>query len=331
MEEENFGEDNAIILQNFRKLCKGYSEQLKAAKNEVFHLLGKHQAYSSGIFRESLIKNFLRGILPSSVSVDSGFIYGFEHVRNSAQLDIIIWDSSKFGAIHKSKEFVIIPPEAVISVITVKSNCNKSDLIDGLKNLSSLIDLELKYRNRKDSDRNALFKPIHKFFLCFKSESKVGTVLDIVSNYYKILLEKSPEYESYVIEHLKDIDPTKWDTVAESAMKTIFVSMITSLESKEKSFIRGYGPPDDLLGTGVYKHGIRRVPFLYHHKDDITGQFEKFIYHVLSSVYEYLGNYAFSVLAGWSDLHPVYGARIGDSSEIDQERGKELMHYDNKA
>ena len=56
-----------------------------------FFLLGRKQAYSSGVFRESLLKNFIIKLMPDSVSVDSGFIYGFEEYENSRQLDIIIW------------------------------------------------------------------------------------------------------------------------------------------------------------------------------------------------------------------------------------------------
>ena len=56
------------------------------------------------------MREVLESILPSSVSVNSGFIYGFGVDSNSKQMDIIIWDSSRYGAIYRTKEYVIVPP-----------------------------------------------------------------------------------------------------------------------------------------------------------------------------------------------------------------------------
>ena len=68
--------ENSKDLSNFRKLCKSYINYFTSQKNHIYNLLGKKQAYSSGIFRENIIKTFLRELLPKSFSVDSGFIYG---------------------------------------------------------------------------------------------------------------------------------------------------------------------------------------------------------------------------------------------------------------
>lgn len=328
MEDLNLGGENEIILRNFRRLGKGYIDQLTVSKNDVYHLLGKKQAYSSGIFRESLIKNFLGRFLPKSVSVDSGFIYGFDQVNNSGQLDVILWDSLNFGAIHRSDEFVIVSPESVISVITIKSNLTKKDLIDGLNNLSSIIDLDLKYRfSHEDTNDTPIFKPIHKFFLSFTGTTKNQDTLGIVSEFYKDLLSKKTHYENELIKVLREINPQIHDKKYYNICDRIFVSMITSLEAKEKSFIRGIGPPEDISGNLTFKSGIKRVPFLYKHKNKITNQFEKFIYNILLSVYQYYGTNAFSILAGWSDMNPVWGMRDGDIAEINLSEGIELMNY----
>jgi hypothetical protein len=60
-------------------------------KSHIFDLLGRQQNAESGRFREELLRSFLSKLLSTSVSVDTGFIYGFEQVETSKQLDIIIW------------------------------------------------------------------------------------------------------------------------------------------------------------------------------------------------------------------------------------------------
>ena len=82
-------------------------------------LLGAAHNYESGIFREGLLREFLRDILPKALEVGSGFIYGFDEVPTSGQLDVVIWDSSHHSPVYRTTEFVIVPPEAVVSVISL--------------------------------------------------------------------------------------------------------------------------------------------------------------------------------------------------------------------
>ena len=204
--------------------------------------------------------------------------------------------SLNFGAIYRSKEFVIIAPESVISVITVKSNMNKDDIIDGLKNLSTLTRLDIYYRlDRLGIDMKPLFKPIKKFFVSYNGSSKNQNTLKIISNFYKDYLLKNKDINIY--------NPS-------DKPESIFPVTITSIESKDKSFIFGWGPPNDKLGTGIYKEDMKRIPFYYRQNNNITSQFEKLIFLILSSVYNYFGTKAVTILSGWADLNPIIGAMI---------------------
>jgi len=60
MKFENLEQENEQILLNFREVCRSYADEFIVSKNRVFNLLGTSQAYSSGIFRESLIRDFLK-------------------------------------------------------------------------------------------------------------------------------------------------------------------------------------------------------------------------------------------------------------------------------
>jgi hypothetical protein len=84
------GDDYTQILQNFRRVAKTYVHRFESMRDHVRDLLGSAHNYESGIFREGLLREFLRGILPKSLEVNTGFIYGFDEVPTSGQLDVII-------------------------------------------------------------------------------------------------------------------------------------------------------------------------------------------------------------------------------------------------
>src|SRR3989338_5949579 len=110
MKRPNLGENDKQIMPRFRTVAKSYAKLFRAQRDHVQELLRDAHRYSSGLFRESLIRNFLTTVLPRSVSVDSGFVYGFDQIQNSRQIDILVWDSTHYAAVYRTREFVIIPP-----------------------------------------------------------------------------------------------------------------------------------------------------------------------------------------------------------------------------
>lgn len=324
---ENVGQNETQILSNFRQFSESYVKQFMTEKDRVFKLLGARQQYSSGIFREGLIRDFLEKILPDSISINSGFIYGFEVVDNSKQLDIMIWDSSKYGPIFKTMEYVILPPEAVIAIITVKSNMSKEDIESGLENLDSVIDLDFKFRlSRKDKKDNNLFNPIYKYFISYNSETAVKTKGKVIGAHYISLLEKNQEYANKLIKVLQEINPREISSEAENIIAALFPRMLFSIEKDDASFCTGWGPPEDIDGEEQYgEDKLKRKPYLYNQKNKITTQFDKFVTDILSIVYKYLETPGWSTSAAWADIHPTFGFRMGDSLEIDQEQGWALI------
>jgi hypothetical protein len=101
--------------------------------------------------------------------------------------------------------------------------------------------------------------------------------------------------------------------------------LIGSIESEQVSYVQGLGPPDDLLGQRTYGPNLRRLPYVYPQRSNITSSFEKLVYYVLSSVYQSLGTRGHSVLSAWGDFHPVYGIRLGDALEMIEDQGVQLL------
>lgn len=94
-----------------------------------------------GRFVENLIRSFLSKYLPKELEVLTGFIVRpavkvgrsdksrrFEKDSHSTQLDIIIYNSAHYPVFLRSNDTVIVPPEGVISIISVKKTLNPEDI-----------------------------------------------------------------------------------------------------------------------------------------------------------------------------------------------------------
>ena len=325
MEELNYGENDEQILKKFREICSSHIQMFKNTKNHIKSLLGSSYPYQSGIFRESLLRNFLEGILPQSLSIDTGFIYGFDEYENSKQIDILIWDSHKYSPIYRTKEFVIVPPESVVAVIEVKSKFSKKDLREGLTNLLSVSKLDIQFRAKwVDENKNPILPPIGKFLVTYKSGIAPETIINNISDYYKKIFESS-EYLCKefipVLQRFNPVDPSQNDR---DMFDRIFPKVLVSIENKNSSFYRGFGPPENMTPEST-DHSLKRLPYIYQQDYKITTPFEKFVGELLHIVFRNLKTKGWSTMYAWADLNPVAGFRVGDINELKVDTGKALL------
>ncbi len=95
-----------------------------------------------GRYVESLIKEYLKRYLPRDLEVLTGFILrpavktGLnnrkrkrDEDKHSTQLDIIIYDSYHYPIFQKFGDNVIVPPEGVVGIISVKKKFNNDDFV----------------------------------------------------------------------------------------------------------------------------------------------------------------------------------------------------------
>ena len=221
MNRRNLGEGGGQILPRFRTVAKSYTTLFQAQRDHIHQLLGSSQNYSSGIFRESLLRSFLTTVLPRSISVDSGFVYGFEQIENSRQIDILVWDSGRHAAVYQSQEFVIVPPEAVIAAISVKTTLNKADLVESLENLLSLTPLELEYRVRLDpNSKMPMFRPITKIVVSYKEPPNLATALNTVGEFFQDRFASDKILASEMIAAFQNWGPIQSRSGADSSGRT---------------------------------------------------------------------------------------------------------------
>ena len=332
MSQRNLGEDGSQILTRFRAVAKSYTALFQAQRDHIHQLLGSTQNYSSGIFRESLLRNFLTTVLPRSISVDSGFVYGFEQVPNSRQIDIIVWDSGRHATVYQSQEFVIVPPEAVIAAISVKTTLNKADLVESLENLLSLTPLELEYRVRLDPNSNMpMFRPITKIVVSYKGPSNLDTALNTVGEFFQDQFASNQKLAAEMIAAFQNWDPFNPAQEQIQKVERIIPKLIAVIEGDDVSMILDWGPPEDTHGTNTYGPGLRRLPYMYVQENKLTTPLEKVVYHVLVSVYLTLGTPGLSIISAWGEYNPSTGVRIGDAEEIDEGQGIKLLDPDRLA
>lgn len=115
---------------------------------------GSEHKGEDGRFVENLIRGFLSKYLPKELEVLTGFIVrpavkGGKNDRSrkkekdshSTQLDIIIYNSAQYPIFLRSNDTVVVPPEGVISIISVKKTLHDPDInheLNALKNASKL-------------------------------------------------------------------------------------------------------------------------------------------------------------------------------------------------
>lgn len=96
-----------------------------------------------GRYVETLIREYLKRFLPKELEVLTGFILrpavktgvndrsrSGEQDTHSSQLDIIIYDSGKYPIFQRFGDNVIVPPEGVIGIISVKKKLRRTHITE---------------------------------------------------------------------------------------------------------------------------------------------------------------------------------------------------------
>lgn len=117
-------------------------------------LRGAAHAGEEGRHIESLLRDFLNRHLPLELHAFSGFILrpatkrgmdDFERVsdgdRHSAQLDVIVYDRARYPIYEQFEEFVIVPPEGVVAIISVKKSLYRPQMRKELESLAHAAEL----------------------------------------------------------------------------------------------------------------------------------------------------------------------------------------------
>lgn len=103
---------------NFSKYHESVSAELLASQNRVRYFIENRHWGEDGRFKEVLLMNYLKKVLPSNVSVGTGFIRN--GTETTSQIDLIIYDNT-YPTLFSEGDFVIALSESVYGIIEVKS------------------------------------------------------------------------------------------------------------------------------------------------------------------------------------------------------------------
>lgn len=121
-------------MADYLEYHKSIAAEFKAYQNRVRNLIGNKHWGEEGRYKEIILMNYLKRILPKNISVGTGFIQGNNDL--STQIDIIIYDNT-FPVLFSEGDFVVTVPENVVAIIEVKTKIHNHNLNEIVKKASN--------------------------------------------------------------------------------------------------------------------------------------------------------------------------------------------------
>ncbi len=113
-------------MPEYKKYRESLSDELLAIKDRVRNLINDSNWAEDGRYKEVILMEILKSVLPSNVLLGTGFVVSDNDVK-STQIDIIIYKNN-YPELFKKGSFVIVDKDSVLGIIEVKSNLRSSDL-----------------------------------------------------------------------------------------------------------------------------------------------------------------------------------------------------------
>lgn len=117
-------------MPDYLEYQKSIASEFKAYERRVRNLIDDANWAEEGRYKEIILSNYLKRILPKNVSVGTGFVRSGNSITK--QIDIIIYDNS-YPLLFSSGDFIVACGESVLGYIEVKTRIYPSE-IDGYIN-----------------------------------------------------------------------------------------------------------------------------------------------------------------------------------------------------
>lgn len=124
-----------------RKILKNIFDNLEKSLRSDMAIRIEHNL-EDGKYREYLVTKILSKIIPSKYSITNGFIIDSDN-KISQEMDIIIYDKSYVPPFF-DETYTVVPIEAVIAIIQVKTTLTRDTINDAINNLVSIDNLNTK-------------------------------------------------------------------------------------------------------------------------------------------------------------------------------------------
>lgn len=119
-------------MPNYLDYRKSISNELIFIKDRVRNFIDSNHWGEDGRYKEIILSQVLKNVLPQNVTVATGFVMGSNETISS-QIDIIIYRND-YPVLFKIADFVVVPKESVIGIIEVKSNLWSNNISKAIEN-----------------------------------------------------------------------------------------------------------------------------------------------------------------------------------------------------
>ena len=164
---------NKIFEALFRERIDVFRSAFSAVSTEVFFDSSQNRLFHAGeygMYRESIVRDFLKFIVPQSLDISTGFIMSsMDDV--SSQCDIVVFDSRLTPLYQEGDRQRFFPLECVYCVGEVKSKLTRTKLSEALNKLAATKALGDRITTPAIAGQAQCqpFDPIHNHFQLFPS------------------------------------------------------------------------------------------------------------------------------------------------------------------
>ena len=118
-------------MPNYLDYRKSISKELISIKDRVRNFIDSNHWGEDGRYKEIILSETLKNLLPQNVAVATGFAMG-ERSQISSQIDIIIY-RKEYPVLFKMADFVVVPKESVVGIIEVKSKLESGNVKEAIE------------------------------------------------------------------------------------------------------------------------------------------------------------------------------------------------------
>lgn len=144
-------------MLNVERYQQSIAAEFEAQKNRVRFFIDDAHWGEDGRYKEIILGDFLKGILPANVEVGTGFIKNANGELTN-QIDLIIYKKNH-PYLFKKGDFVVLMPNSVLGIIEVKSTAS-SDILTRRKKADSKSVIEICELNGRIIGNNQIFNGI---------------------------------------------------------------------------------------------------------------------------------------------------------------------------
>lgn len=167
-------------LPNYTEYQKSVAAEFLAYEKRIRYLIDDNHWPEEGRYKEIILMNYLKRVLPKPISVGTGFIRNKDSL--TSQIDIIIYDQSH-PLLFSEGDFIIAVPDNVLGIIEVKSTIKPSELCSIIKKANNNASIICGGKERH------LFNGVFSYNKCISATA--NTYIQRLKSYdYKTDLEK---------------------------------------------------------------------------------------------------------------------------------------------